>query len=244
MLYCKKQGEEATVMPNDSFSFISERLYALMDEKYKKFQCSLIPTVDPGRVLGVRVPELRKIAREFWSAGQTSEFMRTLPHKTYEEDNIHGFLIERITDFDKAICELDIFLPYVDNWATCDMVRPKILKKNYCALYRKASEWISSGRTYTVRYAVGVLMSFRRDDMDGTEDLELVSSIKSDEYYVQMMIAWFFSVALVKRYDDALKYLEERLLDKTVHNLAIKKAVESRRIPAEQKIYLKTLKRL
>lgn len=129
MLYCKKQGEEATVMPNDSFSFISERLYALMDEKYKKFQCSLIPTVDPGRVLGVRVPELRKIAREFWSAGQTSEFMRTLPHKTYEEDNIHGFLIERITDFDKAICELDIFLPYVDNWATCDIVRPKILKK-------------------------------------------------------------------------------------------------------------------
>lgn len=109
MLYCKKQGEEATVMPNDSFSFISERLYALMDEKYKKFQCSLIPTVDPERVLGVRVPELRKIAREFWSAGQTSEFMRTLPHKTYEEDNIHGFLIERITDFDKAICELDIF---------------------------------------------------------------------------------------------------------------------------------------
>lgn len=223
-------------------SVLREKLFALQDLKYREFNSKLMPTVDPETVIGVRTPDLRKLAKEFAKTPQAVEFMKCLPHEYYEENNVHGFIIETIKDYDEAIAQLEIFLPYIDNWATCDLISPKVFKKHLPELLEKIKEWTKSGETYTVRFGIEMLMSHYLDAEFKAEYLEIPASVKSDEYYVNMMIAWYFATALAKQYDAALPYIENARLDKWTHNKAIQKAVESYRITAEQKAYLKTLK--
>lgn len=220
---------------------IIKRLFELSDTDYKAFNSKLMPTVNPDTVIGVRTPALRKLAKEVY--GKADDFMATLPHKYYEEYNLHGFMIEKINDYDKCIDALNKFLPYVDNWATCDCVTPKVLKKYPERLLKQIDVWLTSGHTYTIRYAIKLLMSFYLDENFDACYLDKVSKVKSQEYYVNMMIAWYFATALAKQYDAALSYIENNLLDAWVHNKTIQKAIESFRITNEQKMYLKKLKR-
>lgn len=221
---------------------VRQRLFELQDLKYKEFACKLMPTVNPETVIGVRTPDLRKLAREFSKTPEASEFLKILPHVYYEENNLHGFLIETIKDYDGAVAALDEFLPYIDNWATCDLLSMKIFKKHLPQLYEKIKVWLISGRTYTVRFGIGMLMSFYLDDAFRPEVLELVAGIRSEEYYLNMMIAWLFATALAKQYEAALPYIQEQRLEKWTHNKAIQKAIESYRIGDEAKAYLRTLK--
>jgi len=221
---------------------IRRRLFEMQDLKYKEFACKLIPTVNPETVIGVRTPELRKLAREFSKRAEVSEFLKILPHGYYEENNLHGFLIETLRDYDATVAAVDEFLPYVDNWATCDLISPKIFKKHLPELYEKIKVWLISGRTYTVRFGIGMLMRFYLDDAFRPEMLELVAGIRSEKYYVNMMIAWYFATALAKQYEEALPYIREQRLAKWTHNKAIQKAIESYRIGNEAKAYLRTLK--
>jgi 3-methyladenine DNA glycosylase AlkD len=222
---------------------IELKLFALQDKKYRDFQCKLIPTVAPERVIGVRTPVLRAYAKEFAKTPEAAEFTSVLPHAYFEEDNLHGFIIETIKDFDAAVQAVDKFLPYIDNWATCDQMKPKVFKKNIQALYEKIQEWTASGRTYTVRFGIGMLMDFFLDDNFTPESVELAARIRSDEYYINMMIAWYFATALAKQYDAVIPYLEDNKLDAWVHNKAIRKSVESYRITDGQKKILRDLKR-
>ena len=209
---------------------VHKQLMAMQDLKYRDF------------VIGVRTPELRKFAKEFSKKPDVDEFLKILPHKYYEENNLHGFLIETIKDYDRVITELDAFLPYVDNWATCDLMRPKIFQKHLEELLGKIKEWINDDHTYTIRFGIEMLMSFYLDEQFCPEFLELVSYVQSEEYYVNMMVAWYFATALAKQYDDTLPYIEQHRLSKWTHNKAIQKAVESYRISDGQKTYLRTLK--
>lgn len=222
--------------------YVQDSLFQLADEEYKNFHSRLMPTVNPDLIMGVRVPALRKFAKAFGKTELAADFINILPHKYYEENNLHGFLIEQIRDFEDCINALDKFLPFVDNWATCDMTSPKILGKNTEKLLIKINEWIKSEKTYTVRYGIGMLMRHFLDDNFEREYLDLVSGVKSDEYYINMMIAWYFATALAKQWESTLPYIENKVLDVWVHNKAIQKAVESNRITGEQKAYLKTLK--
>lgn len=222
--------------------YIESILFEKQDLKYRDFQAKLMPTVDKETIIGVRTPELRKIAKEFQKNELCEEFVQTLPHKYYDENNLHGFIIDKTKDYDLLIKQLDRFLPYVDNWATCDLMSPKIFKKHTQELYEKIKEWIASGETYTIRFAIEMLMSFYLDDMFKTEYAELVSTVKSEEYYVNMMIAWYFATALAKQYESVIPFIENYVLDKWVHNKTIQKAVESYRITDEQKKYLRSLK--
>ncbi len=221
---------------------LQKKLFELQDKDYKEFHSKLIPTVDSDRVIGVRTPELRKFAKEFNKSGERYGFMEELPHYYYEENNLHGFLIEFIKDFDEAVQALDKFLPYVDNWATCDMMSPKILAKRPDELILKVREWIASEKTYTIRYAIGTLMRYFLDERFDIEYPELAAAVKSEEYYVNMMVAWYFATALAKQYEAVIPYIEQNQLDKWIHNKTIQKAVESNRITAEQKNYLRTLR--
>ena len=221
---------------------VREKLFQMQDLSYRDFHARLMPTVDKKSIIGVRTPELRKFAKEFSRTKEASEFIKVLPHEYYEENNLHGFLIEQIKDYEKCIEELDRFLPYVDNWATCDMCVPKVLKKYPLEMEVKIDEWMASGNTYTIRYGIGMLMRFYLDDNFRPEYLEKVADVVSEEYYVKMMVAWYFATALAKQYKAALPYIEEKRLEQWTHNKAIQKAVESRRITKEQKEYLKTLK--
>lgn len=221
---------------------IEARLFELQDLKYKDFQCRLIPTVNPDTVIGVRTPELRKLGKELSKRDDIEEYLKDLPHKYYDQNNLHGFIIETGKDYDKTIQRLEAFLPYVDNWATCDLMSPKLFKKHFAELYIKIREWIDSGKTYTIRFGIEMLMSFYLDDEFKEEYLDLVAGVRSQEYYVNMMVAWYFATALAKQYDKTLPYIENHKMDKWTHNKAIQKAVESYRITDEQKLYLKTLK--
>jgi len=221
---------------------LRERLFSMQDLKYKKFHSKLMPTVNENKIIGVRIPDLRKFAKET-DINDVENFMKSLPHKYYEEDNFHGFMIEKINDFDTCIKELEFFLPYIDNWATCDLVTPKVFKKYPDKLILRIEKWLSSSHTYTVRYAIRMLMNFYLDENFCDVYMEMVSEIKSDEYYVKMMIAWYFATALFKKYDKAVLYLKNNKLDVWVHNKTIQKACESYRIEEEIKEYLKTLKR-
>ena len=221
---------------------IQARLFELQDLNYKAFHCKLMPTVNPDTVIGVRTPALRKLAREFSKEPEIGEFLKVLPHDYYEENNLHGFLIEGTKDYDTVIGLLEEFLPYVDNWATCDLMSPKVLKKHLPELYEKIQVWLKSGRTYTVRFGIGMLMSFYLDEAFRPEILELVAAVRSEEYYVNMMIAWFFATALAKQYDTTLPIIQDQRLEKWTHNKAIQKSIESYRISEEQKIYLRSLK--
>lgn len=229
-------------MKSDVTKYVQDRLFSLQDLKYRDFHAKLMPTVDPALVIGVRTPELRKFSREFSKMPESEEFLRQLPHTYYEENNLHGFLIAGMKDYHSCIEELNRFLPYVDNWATCDLISPKIFKKHLKELFGEIKEWISSEYTYTIRFGIGMLMSFYLDDAFLVEYAELVSGIRSEEYYVNMMIAWYFATALAKQYDAVLPFIEEKSLERWTHNKAIQKAAESRRITDEQKAYLKALK--
>ena len=219
---------------------IREQLLSLQDAKYKQFCSTLMPTVDPKTVIGIRTPILRGYAKDLAREGIFDGFLASLPHAYYEENNLHAFLIERIGDFDKTVAALDAFLPYIDNWATCDCMSPKILGKYPEALLPKIWEWMASDHTYTSRYAIGLMMRFYLDDHFRPEYPERIAAIRSDEYYVNMMIAWYFATALAKQYDAILPYIVEGHLPEWTHNKAIQKAVESRRITPEQKHLLRT----
>lgn len=221
---------------------IEQRLLALQDLKYRDFQRKLIPTVDPDTVIGVRTPQLRALAKELAGTAEAAEYIKRLPHRYYDENNLHGFLIEKIRDYDAAVAAVEAFLPYVDNWATCDLISPKVFKKHLPELLERIRAWLGSGEVYTVRFGIGMLMSFYLDDAFSPEYPELVAGVRSEEYYVNMMIAWYFATALAKRWDAALPYIVQRRLDRWTHNKAIQKALESYRITDAQKAYLRTLK--
>ena len=222
--------------------FVQKSLFGLQDLKYRDFHARLMPTVDPELVIGVRTPALRKFAKEFSKMPESELFLDQLPHKYYEENNLHGFLIAGMKDYDRCIREVDRFLPYVDNWATCDLMSPKIFKKHLPELLEQIKVWIASEHTYVIRFGIGMLMSFYLDEAFDERYLKMVSSVHSEEYYVNMMIAWYFATALAKQYEYVLPYIEEKRLEKWTHNKTIQKAVESYRITEDQKRYLKTLK--
>ena len=221
---------------------IERELFKLKDERYKDFHSKLMPTVDTDKIIGVRTPALRKLAKDFSKTEESKEFLKKLPHKYYEEDNLHAFLIEQIKNFDTAISETERFLPYIDNWATCDLFFPKIFNKNKRAVLLKIDKWIKSDKTYTVRYAIGLLMRMFLDEDFDTEYLDMVAEVRSEEYYINMMIAWYFATALAKRYDASLPYITGHKLDTWTHNKAIQKAIESNRIDKDVKVYLRELK--
>lgn len=223
--------------------YIRNRLFEMQDLKYREFHSRLMPTVPKDTVIGVRVPALRKFAKEIKNTAYAAEFLKTLPHKYYEENNLHAFLIEEIKDYSECIKAVNRFLPFVDNWATCDMMRPKNFKNHLSELLEQIRIWINSDKTYTVRFGIEMLMCYYLNENFKPEYPEMVSKIRSDEYYIKMMVAWYFATALAKQYDAVVPYLEQKKLDADTHNKTIQKAVESYRITAGQKTYLKTLKR-
>lgn len=218
---------------------IRARLLEMQDAEYRVFHSKLMPTVDEGKIIGIRVPVLRAYARELKNTPEAAEFLLELPHRYYEEDNLHAFLIEGMRDYDACIAALNTFLPCVDNWATCDMMSPKVLRKDMPRTLAQAQVWIQSDHTYTIRYGIGTLMRFFLDEEFDPVHLEWVASVKSEEYYVRMMIAWYFATALAKQYDAALPFIEAKRLDDWTHNKTIQKAVESYRISPNQKKHLK-----
>ena len=235
-------------------NYIVGELFRLQDVKYRDFLSRLIPTLDPGCVIGVRTPELRKLAKEI-SRGENSEvfaeafaetfaktFLKELPHKYFEENQLHAFIISDIKNYDECAAEVDRFLPYVDNWATCDQMSPKVFRKHKDELLADVKRWIDSGETYAVRFGIRMLMEHYLDDDFDRAYPEMVCGVRSDEYYVRMMQAWYFATALAKQYEQVLVYIEEQRLDTWTHNKAIRKAIESYRITPEQKEYLRSLK--
>jgi len=221
---------------------IQRTLFSMQDGQYRIFHSKLMPTVPFEKVIGVRTPLLRKFAKELSKTDKAKGFLSILPHEYYEENNLHAFLICLVKDFDEVICETEKFLPYIDNWATSDMFVPLVFKKNTDRLYPHILKWVGSDKTYTVRYAIGLLLNMYLDDNFSFEHLELVSGVKSCEYYVNMMRAWYFATALAKQYESTVVYLESKRLDVWTHNKTIQKAIESYRITNEQKMYLRTLK--
>ena len=221
---------------------IQERLFELQDEKYRDFQVKLIPSVDPATVIGVRTPELRKLAKELAKRDDIDMFLDALPHDYFDENQLHAFILSGMKDYAGCMAGVCAFLPYVDNWATCDQMSPKAFRKNKDDLLVHIKDWLKSDRTYTIRFAAGMLMEhFLGDDFDAAYP-EFVAGISSDEYYVNMMRAWYFATALAKQYDSIIPFIEGKKLDIWTHNKAIQKSVESYRITPEQKAYLKTLK--
>lgn len=222
---------------------IQDLLFSLQDTKYRDFHSKLMPTIDYETIIGVRTPDLRKQVKELSKRQDIGEFMGALPHDYYEENNLHAFLVEQIKDYEECMERLEAFLPYVDNWATCDAMTPKVFKKHKAELLEKIPDWINSKHTYTIRFGIEMLMKFYLDEDFDEKYLDWVAAVRSEEYYVNMMIAWYFATALAKQYDAALPYITENRLADWTHNKAIQKAVESYRITPEQKTYLKTLKR-
>lgn len=221
---------------------IVRTLYGLQDIKYRDFQSKLIPTVDVNTIIGVRTPRLRAYAASLSKSGDAAEFLSELPHKYFDENQLHAFIISRIKDYGECAAEVNRFLPYVDNWATCDQLSPAVFKKNKDKLIDEIYKWLGSGKTYTIRFGLGMLMTHFLDGDFKEEYLETAAKIRSDEYYVNMMTAWYFATALAKQYKYAVPYIEQGRLDAWTHNKAVQKAVESRRITPEQKQYLKSLK--
>ena len=222
---------------------IRKQLFEFQDVKYKDFQKNLIPTVDPESIIGVRTPELRKYAKQLVKENKTDEFLSDLPHKYFDENQLHAFILSELKDYEKCVEEVCRFLPYVDNWATCDQMSPNVFRKHRTELMEYIKQWLESDKTYTVRFAIGMLMQHYLDDEFDIGYAEMVQEVKSEEYYINMMIAWYFATALAKQYDNILPILEQNRLDVWTHNKVIQKAVESYRIMPEQKAYLKSLKR-
>ena len=227
----------------EPYAPILDALLALQDETYQAFQRKLIPTVAPERVIGVRVPALRKLARTWKGTAEAAAFLTQLPHRYYDEDCLHGLLLSEEKDYHAAVKALERFLPYVDNWAVCDLMAPKAFRSLPPELPEQARAWMNGTHTYTIRFGTGVLLRYYLDEAFQPEYLEWSAAVRSSEYYVNMMTAWYFATALAKQYDAALPYLLEKRLGPWVHNKTIQKAVESYRITPEQKKYLRTLKR-
>ena len=221
---------------------VYERLAAFGSEEYGDFQSRLVPGIPRETILGVRTPELRRIAREIRGTAEAEAFLSELPHRYYEENLVHFFLIAAIRDFDECAKAVEAFLPYVDCWPVCDQASPKAFAKNHAGLLLLIVKWLASDHVYTVRFGIRMLMNEFLDEDFRPEYLEWVASVRSEEYYVRMMAAWFFATALAKRYDESVVYIEERRLEPQTHRKAIQKAVESFRVPDGRKEYLKTLR--
>ncbi len=223
---------------------IREALFSMKDEGYQKFQSKLIPNIESDRVIGVRTPELRKYAKQLGKTEDADIFLAELPHHYYEENNLHGFLLEQIKDYDTCIAAWNRFLPYVDNWATCDMPSPKVFKVHLPELLTQIRCWMNSGETYTVRFGIGMLMRYYlEDETFSPEYPDWVAAVRSQEYYINMMVAWYFATALAKQWEHVISCIEEQRLSPWCHAKAIQKAVESSRITPEQKSYLRGLRR-
>ena len=221
---------------------LQKRLFQLQDTKYRDFHSKLIPNIDKERVIGIRTPMLRQFAKEFWKKTEAEDFLAELPHDYYEENNLHMMLLAQEKDFQRCLEQIESFLPYIDNWATCDLPLPKCFAKHKEELLGHIRIWIASGETYTIRYGIGMLMTFYLDEDFRPEYLKLAANIRSEEYYVNMMIAWYFATALAKQWEATIPYIEERRLPEWVHRKTIQKAVESYRITPEQKAYLKSFR--
>ena len=221
---------------------ITAQLFALQDKAYADFQSKLFPTVSRETVIGVRTPDLRKMAKQVCKTPTAQEFLHSLPHRYFDENQLHAFILSKEKDFDRCLEELEQFLPYVDNWATCDQLSPRCFKKQTTELLPYIRKWMKSTHTYTKRFGMGMLMRYYLDGEFKPEFLEWVASIKSDEYYIRMMQAWFFATALAKQWEATLPYIEQHRLHPWTHNKSIRKAIESYRITDEQKALLKTLK--
>lgn len=222
---------------------LTKELFSMQDKEYRGFHSRLMPTVAPETIIGIRVPILRKFAKEFKKRAEYTEFIHTLPHKYYEENNLHAFTVALEKDFDTALAETKRFLPYIDNWATCDMFMPKVFAKHKDRILPEIRVWLKSGHTYTVRYAIGLLMSLFLDEDFKPEYMELVAAVRSEDYYINMMTAWYFATALAKQREFALRYITDERLDTWTHNKTIQKACESNRIDKEFKLKLRALKK-
>ena len=221
---------------------IIERLNALRDPAYAEFQRKLIPTVAPESIVGVRTPELRALAKELIQTGEAEAFLNELPHRYFDENQLHAFILSEDKDFERCLSRVSAFLPYVDNWATCDQMSPKVFKKHSAELLPVIENWLHAEHVYTVRFAVGMLMEHFLDGDFDPRYLEWVSAVRSREYYVNMMVAWYFATALAKQYEAAFPYIRDRRLPVWTHNKAIQKAAESYRVPPEHKAALKACK--
>ncbi len=221
---------------------VIDRLLEVKDDQYKEFQAKLVPNISPELIIGVRTPEMRRIAKEVYAGEEWEEFIKELPHKYYEENLVHFFIIAMIKDFDICVKKVEEFLPYVDCWPVSDQATPKSFKKNHEKLLPYIKKWVASDHVYTARFGIRMLMNeFLGEDFK-KEYLKLVASKKGDDYYLKMMVAWYFATALAKQYDEAVKYIEGRELDEWVHKKAIQKAVESYRVTDEHKEYLKSFR--
>ena len=225
-------------------SMITSGLFELQDEGYRVFQAKLIPNISCDRIIGVRTPDLRSYAKKIFQIPEAKEFIQKLPHDYYEENNLHGALLSLLypEDIETFLAELERFLPYVDNWATCDMLSPKIFRKHLPYIYERIKKWLQSDHEYTVRFGIVTLLGFYLDDAFDPEMLSLVANTESEKFYVKMAVAWYFSIALVKQYEVTLPYIQKQILEPWTHNKAIQKALESRRISPEKKEYLRNLK--
>lgn len=221
---------------------IQEELFALRDEEYARFQQKLIPNVPEEHFIGVRTPLLRKLAKRLVREPDWGGFLNALPHTYFDENQLHAFGISETKEFSVCIAEVERFLPYVDNWATCDQLSPKCFARHKAELLPYLQKWLASGETYTVRFGLGMLMQHYLDKDFQPEYLDWAAAVHSEEYYVRMMQAWYFATALAKQWEEALAYVTEGRLEKWVHNKTIQKAVESNRISPEQKAFLRTLK--
>lgn len=223
---------------------LQQNLFGMRDAAYAAFIAKLTPGFPPSHFIGVRVPLLRTIARSFAKEEAASQrFLSHLPHSYYEEDMLHGMLISLVKDYDRCLDLIDRFLPYVDNWAVCDTLSPKVFAKHKAQLLENILRWSSSSHTYTCRFGLRMLMTHFLDDSFSADFLEIPAAIRSEEYYVKMMVAWFFATALAKQWEATLPYLENRQLDPWTHRKTIQKAIESYRIPPERKDYLRTLRK-
>ena len=221
---------------------IREELFSLQDPGYREFQGMLIPSNKDASMIGVRTPELRRLARTYAGREDIGEFLDDLPHQYFDENQLHAFIISGIKDYEKCVNEVIRFLPYVDNWATCDQMSPKVFRKHRQELAEQAEEWIGSDHTYTVRFGIKMLMDHFLEEEFDLMYPEMVAQVRSEEYYIRMMVAWYFATALAKQYDAVLPFIENRRLDPWTHNKTIQKAVESYRVTPEHKEYLKSLK--
>lgn len=221
---------------------IQAELFELQDEKYRDFHSKLIPDIAKKNIIGIRTPVLRKYAKQFAKTDEAAAFLQDIPHTYYEENNLHMMLITNIKEYDKCLQEIEKFLPYIDNWATCDLPAPKCFAGHKEELLPHIKQWIHSGETYTIRYGIGMLMRLYLDDDFKPEYAELVAGVTSEEYYVNMMIAWYMATALAKQWDAIIPYVEEHRFSDWVHRKTIQKAVESYRITDEQKGYLRSLR--
>lgn len=225
-------------------SDIQKALFAKQDLKYQKFHSGLVPTIDPKSIIGVRTPDLRNIAKEFANRPDVDKFLSSLPHKYYDENQVHAFILSVMKDYDECVARIDRFLPFVDNWATCDQLRPKVFaqKANRERLLKDVEAWLGTGELYTVRFGIEMLMTYFLDEDFNPKFLKWVAKIHSEEYYLNMMVAWYFATALAKQWNATIPYIEKKRLADWTHNKAIQKAIESYRITDEQKTFLRTLK--